>query len=192
MMILNKLIVIIRTLFSRSIIVVRMNSIIYSRLNGPSFPNHFKKFNGLSGGILKRLSPALNMVTTRMVQSKELTIRSKLLNELLMAFVTSLIFGLESCLPFLTHTLPSTGRIKEQLMSNLRHELFEKLFKFFYQYFLTKSHKKELLHQKQFFIILDKLLWNNINRLRSSIALFNIVTNFLPFLKTLKTVSFNC
>jgi hypothetical protein len=31
------------------------------------------------------------MVTTRMVQSKELTIRSKLLNELLMAFVTSLI-----------------------------------------------------------------------------------------------------
>lgn len=104
--------------------------------------NHFKKFNGLSGGIVKRLSPALNMVTTRMVQSKELTIRSKLLNELLMAFVTSLIFGLESCLPFLTHTLPSTGRIKEQLMSNLRHELFEKLFKFFYQYFLTKSHKK--------------------------------------------------
>lgn len=191
MMILNKLIVIIRTLFSRSIIVVRMNSIIYSRLNGPSFPNHFKKFNGLSGGIVKRLSPALNMVTTRMVQSKELTIRSKLLNELLMAFVTSLIFGLESCLPFLTHTLPSTGRIKEQLMSNLRHELFEKLFKFFYQYFLTKSHKKELLHQKQFFIILDKLLWNNISRLRASIALFNIVTNFLPFLKTLKTVSFN-
>ena len=109
----------------------------------------------------------------------------------LLAFVTSLIFGLESCLPFLTHTLPSTGRIKEQLMSNLRHELFEKLFKFFYQYFLTKSHKKELLHQKQFFIILDKLLWNNISRLRSSIALFNIVTNFLPFLKTLKTVSFN-
>lgn len=191
MMILNKLIVIIRTLFSRSIIVVRMNSIIYSRLNGPSFPNHFKKFNGLSGGIVKRLSSALNMVTTRMVQSKELTIRSKLLNELLMAFVTSLIFGLESCLPFLTHTLPSTGRIKEQLMSNLRHELFEKLFKFFYQYFLTKSHKKELLHQKQFFIILDKLLWNNISRLRSSTALFNIVTNFLPFLKTLKTVSFN-
>lgn len=168
-----------------------MNSIIYSRSNGPSFPNHFKKFNGLSGGIIKRLSPALNMVTTRMVQSKELTIRSKLLNELLMAFVTSLIFGLESCLPFLTHTLPSTGRIKEQLMSNLRHKLFEKLFKFFYQYFLTKSHKKELLHQKQLFIILDKLLWNNISRLRSSIALFNIVTNFLPFLKTLKTVSFN-
>lgn len=67
------------------------------------------------------------MVTTRMVQSKELTIRSKLLNELLMAFVTSLIFGLESYLPFLTHTLPSTGRIKEQLMSNLRHELFERL-----------------------------------------------------------------
>ena len=191
MMILNKLIVIIRTLFSRSVIVVRMNSIIYSRLNGPSFPNHFKKFNGLSGGIVKRLSSALNMVTTRMVQSKELTIKSKLLNELLMAFVTSLIFGLESCLPFLTHTLPSTGRIKEQLMSNLRHELFEKLFKFFYQYFLTKSHKKELLHQKQFFIILDKLSWNNISRLRSSIFLFNIVTNFLPFLKTLKTVSFN-
>ena len=76
-------------------------------------------------------------------------------------------------------------------MSNLRHKLFEKLFKFFYQYFLTKSHKKELLHQKQLFIILDKLLWNNISRLRSSIALFNIVTNFLPFLKTLKTVSFN-
>ena len=148
MMILNKLIVIIRTLFSRSIIVVSMNSIIYSRLNGPSFPNHFKKFNGLSGGIVKRLSPALNMVTTRMVQSKELTIRSKLLNELLMAFVTSLIFGLESCLPFLTHTLPSTGRIKEQLMSNLRHELFEKLFKFFYQYFLTKSHKKRTAPSK--------------------------------------------
>lgn len=148
MMILNKLIVIIRTLFSRSIIVVRMNSIIYSRLNGPSFPNHFKKFNGLSGGIVKRLSPALNMVTTRMVQSKELTIRSKLLNELLMAFVTSLIFGLKSCLPFLTHTLPSTGRIKEQLMSNLRHELFEKLFKFFYQYFLTKSHKKRTAPSK--------------------------------------------
>lgn len=76
-------------------------------------------------------------------------------------------------------------------MSNLRHELFEKLSKFFYQYFLTKSHKKELLHQKQFFIVLDKLLWNNISRLRSSIALFNIVTNFLTFLKTLKTVSFN-
>lgn len=167
------------------------DSIIYSRLNGPSFPNHFKKFNRLSGGIVKRLSPALNMVTTRMIQSKELTIRSKLLNELLMAFVTSLIFGLESCLPFLTHTLPSTGRIKEQLMSNLRHELFEKLSKFFYQYFLTKSHKKELLHQKQFFIVLDKLLWNNISSLRSSIALFDIVTNFLPFLKTLKTVSFN-
>lgn len=140
MMILNKLIVIIRTLFSRSI--------IYSQLNGPSFPNHFKKFNGLSGGIVKRLSSALNMVTTRMVQSKELTIRSKLLNELLMAFVTSLIFGLESCLPFLTHTLPSTGRIKEQLMSNLRHELFEKLFKFFYQYFLTKSHKKRTAPSK--------------------------------------------
>ena len=80
---------------------------------------------------------------------------------MLMAFVTSLIFVLESCLPFLTHTLPSTGRIKE------------------------------LLHQKQFFIILDKLLWNNISRLRSAIALLNIVTNFLPFIKTLKTVSFN-
>jgi transposase len=76
-------------------------------------------------------------------------------------------------------------------MSNLRHELFEKLSKFFYQYFLTKSHKKELLHQKQFFIVLDKLLWNNISSLRSSIALFDIVTNFLPFLKTLKNVSFN-
>lgn len=41
--------------------------------------NHFKKFNGLSGGIVKRLSPALNMVTTRMVQSKELTSKIKVI-----------------------------------------------------------------------------------------------------------------
>ena len=81
---------------------------------------------------------------------KKPKILSEILGLMVIFFYTYLFFGLEYCLPFLTHTLPSTGRIKEQLMSNLRHELFEKLFKFFYQYF--KSINK---HNMWLFIVLD-------------------------------------
>ncbi len=54
-------------------------------------------------------------IHTRMVQSKELTIRSKLLKRTAYGFRNFFNFRARIFLPFLTHTLPSTGRIKEQL-----------------------------------------------------------------------------
>ena len=77
----------------------------YSRLNGRSFPKHCKKFSVLFADINKKFTIVLNMIPIQMVPLKELTIKLKLLNELLMAFVISLISELESSLHYQIPTL---------------------------------------------------------------------------------------